>query len=135
MPWFYNSHSGEITHASVLTEAPYIALLHAGIGWHELPVPDSASLATAEAAAKRIGGASPTTSIPKGFGNAATSVAGGGIQGLGKIVNAITSRQTLIRLAEGIAGIALIIVAVDKLASGTAAGKMAHTAAKAAFLA
>jgi hypothetical protein len=55
---------------------------------------------------------------------------------LGSLLTFLTSRQGLVRIAEGVAGIAILVVAVDHLTSTTSAvGKTAHTVAKAAFLA
>lgn len=59
-----------------------------------------------------------------------------GITSIGAFLNLFTSRDFVIRLAEGAIGIALIVVALDKMLSNTStAGKAVHTAAKAAFLA
>lgn len=59
-----------------------------------------------------------------------------GITSIGGFLNLLTSRQFAVRLAEGAIGIALIIVALDKLlSSSSTAGQVVHKAAKAAFLA
>lgn len=59
-----------------------------------------------------------------------------GITSIGGFLNLLTSRQFVVRLAEGALGVALIIVALDKMLSSTsAAGKAVHTVAKGAFLA
>lgn len=56
--------------------------------------------------------------------------------GLGSLLNFVTGRSGWVRIAEAIAGLALIIVGVDHLTSSTSAvGKAAHTVAKGALLA
>jgi hypothetical protein len=58
-----------------------------------------------------------------------------GLGAIGDFFTKLGSRQTLVRLAEGLIGVALIIVALDKLMTNTPVGKVAHAAAKGAFLA
>lgn len=111
MTWFYNSHSGELTSASGVLAAPYLALLHAGIGWHELPIPASDTEAQAAAAAVRAvpGGTPPTTSIITGASNTATKAVagiGGWTVGLGN------STGLLQRALKVIIGAVLIIAGI-----------------------
>lgn len=64
MTWFYNSYSGKLVHEDAPAPGYYVyeSALHSGTGWHELNVPGDASESDAAAAAKALGGSSPTTS-------------------------------------------------------------------------
>lgn len=75
MPWFYNSYSGELHHATGVDELAYEAALHSGTGWHELKIADSATEAQAAAEARKEvpNGTPPTTSFSKGAQNAITN--------------------------------------------------------------
>jgi hypothetical protein len=75
MSWFYNSYSGELTHASGVDALAYEAALHSGTGWHELNISDSATEAQAAAEAKKEdpSGTTPTTSVSKGITSAVTN--------------------------------------------------------------
>jgi len=123
MAWFYNSVSGELTDtgSGIIGEIkgfPY----HAGLGWHELRLAANASEAQAAAAAESQfpGGPAPTTSLTTGLANEpGGAVSAGARQTLStaQFLGKLSSRNTLMRLAEGTIGVLLILVAVAKLAS------------------
>jgi hypothetical protein len=55
-----------------------------------------------------------------------------GLAAIGNFFNLLTQRQTLIRIAEGVIGLGLIVVGLAKLAEGTPIGKAAGTVARTA---
>lgn len=57
-----------------------------------------------------------------------------GLDAIGNFFNLLTQRQTLIRIAEGVLGLLLVVAAIAKLADGTPAGKVAGNIAKKAAI-
>lgn len=120
MPWFYNSYSGELSHASGLNSFAYEAILHTGTGWHELKIPDSATeaQAAAEAVKENPKGAKPTTSIAGGAGNLGNAATGGISGDVKDFLGIFTQGNTWMRVGEGLLGIVLIAVGVAGLRTG-----------------
>ena len=137
MSWFYNSWSGELTHASGVDALAYQAAIHTGAGWHELKVPDSATEAQAAAdAVKEVpGGTTPTTSLGQGLANlpgAAAQAAGASVPGLsqvGSFFGSLTQAATWIRVLKIVVGGLLLLEGIMR-ASG--ASKTVLSAGKAA---
>jgi len=67
--------------------------------------------------------------------NAAQNATSNPISGVTDFLTRLTEAHTWIRVAEVVLGVALAIVALDKVLAGTPAGNVTHTVAKAAFLA
>lgn len=116
MAWFYNSYSGELTHATGIAAIPYEGLIHSGIGWHQLRVPDSATEAQAAAdAVKEVpGGTKPTTSIAQGAANVPAAAAQGipGLSQIGDFFGALGKSNTWIRVAKVLFGGVLLVVGI-----------------------
>jgi hypothetical protein len=74
------------------------------------------------------GGQSPAAAVA----NSSTTLTG--LAAIGDFFQRLTQGATWIRIAEGILGLGLIIVGLAKLASGTAVGKAAARAGKAAAI-
>jgi hypothetical protein len=118
MTWFYNSRSGELTSASGLAAAPYAALAHAGIGWHQLKIPATATeaQAAAEAVKEVPGGAAPTTSIAGGAAQAVTSVASGAAtSAVNDALKPLFQASIWLRVAEVALGVVLIAIGLAKI--------------------
>lgn len=64
----------------------------------------------------------------------ATGGLGGALASIGDFFRRLTEGSTWLRIAEGLLGLGLIIVGLAKLASGTAAGRAAARAGKAAAI-
>jgi hypothetical protein len=140
MAWFYNSYSGELTHADGLDALAYEAAIHTATGWHELKISDKATAAQAAAEAKKEvpGGKTPTTSLAQGLKNAPSGVtnlitnAAGDILGLPTLSNL---RGLMIRTAKVVVGMLLIAVGAVKLLQVESAVKdVAPVVAKAAMI-
>lgn len=126
MAWFYNSYSGELTHADGIDALAYEAAIHTGTGWHELKIADNATEAQAAAEAQKEvpGGKTPTTSITQGLKNAPGGVANlltngaGNLLGLPQLHNL---RDLMVRSAKVVIGAALIIIGVAQLSGASKA--------------
>jgi hypothetical protein len=90
-------------------------------------------LATAIAEASGTLGTAIGQSAPADVGKAVSPI-GTAISSVPGFLSFITQRDFLIRVAEGVLGLALIVVAIAKLADGTAAGRAAGNIAKKAAL-
>lgn len=120
MAVFYNSHSGEYHTASPslnpVQEADFLAyeaLLHTGIGWHEY-----SSVADMNAAVKKNGWPTPTTSVPKGLeqaGQQAVNNAVPGLSQIGTFFSDLSQASTWIRVGQVLAGLILIAVGVARI--------------------
>lgn len=133
MPWFYNSYSGELTHASGVDALAYEAAIHTGTGWHELKIADSATeqQAAAEAVKEVPGGTKPTTSVAQGVGNAAVNNpvtnAIPGLSQVGDFFSALTQANTWIRVAKVVFGGVLLVIGIAHI---TGAGNAVASAAR-----
>ena len=117
MAWFYNSYSGELTHADGLDALAYEAAIHTGSGWHELKIADSATEAQAAAEAKKEvpTGTTPTTGLATGIANAATN--NPVTSALSGLLPSFTNlRDFVVRAVKVVAGLALVIVGVSRMA-------------------
>jgi hypothetical protein len=139
--WYYNTETGQLTRGNNLLNLGNN--LVGGAGWHELNVPGNATEAQAASAAESEfpSGKTPTTAgiTPARVASTAAGEAGAAIPSwVGAIeafaVKLLPSRAFMIRAAEVVIGLGLIIVAVDELAKGTPVGDAAHAAGKAALI-
>lgn len=126
--WFYNIQSGVLNRVPSLLQAPYLSIF----GWRKLNLSYCANRdqAIAAATAQFPNGATPGGSLA---GNAAKTAINSatGTQGF---LHGLTQRSFVVRAAEVVIGVALLIVGVAKLAGDTPVGKIATKAGKAVAL-
>jgi hypothetical protein len=133
MPWLYDTHTGLVEHqneAEYLLDQPGNAL---GSGLVNLGIPDSDTMAQAVAASqayvKAHGGTTPTTSNATANKNAESTIEGAipGLSQVGDFFDALTQRNTWIRVAKILVGGVLVIIG---LAHISGAGNAVATVAK-----
>lgn len=121
MPWYYNCSSGILTlQTGTLAKITGFVNTHTpGLGWHELPTPESGSVAQATSDAERLFPhcKTPTTSTSKALQNqtGAEIPGGGAIVSIGQFLGKLNQRETWVRIAEGTLGIAIILVALGHI--------------------
>ena len=137
--WYYNTESGELTHGNNFENLGNNLL--GGLGWHELNISGNATeaQAAAEAVKEFPNGTPPTTSLKTGASNevkqqVGTLISIPGVKSIGDFFGRLAEGNTWIRVAEAVLGLGLVIVGLAKLASGTAAGRAALKAGKAAAI-
>jgi hypothetical protein len=121
--WYYNTESGQLTRGNNIDNL--VNNLFGGLGWHELNIPgsDTGIQAAAAARAEFPHGATPDYSpvTAKKVADQAANEAGvpvTGINAIGDFFANLGKRAEWVRIAEVIIGVALVIVAVDKLTGG-----------------
>lgn len=119
MPWFYDSRTG--AYAEEAGVLGFLSNLQAkfGLGWHEY--------ATYQDMVNAIN-ANHWPPLNNNPSNPVGKTVVGSLQGATNSVGflkALFTRQNAIRLAEGILGVALILVAVAELGKGTPVGNLA----------
>lgn len=124
--WYYNTSSGMMQHVSLPLVGQLTSLFPQVTGWHELNIPGTATLAQAEAEARKEfpNGAPPTTSTQKALTSQVSSQTGipaGGLADVGDFFHRLTEKQTWARVGEVAVGGILLIAGLRALSSGSPA--------------
>jgi len=118
--WFYNSISG-----SVIDEPAFGDTIQSHLpGWHG-PFPSKQAALDYYTSNKT---ANPGWKAPAGLAGNVVNTVGSAVPGATSILSfltGLTARQLWVRVAEGVLGLALLLVAVAELGKGTGIGKAA----------
>lgn len=126
--WYYNTSSGAMQHVTLPLVGQLTSLFPQLTGWHELNISGDATLAQAEAEARKEfpHGAPPTTSTKQALGAQVKSegLPGTplvGLAAIGDFFHRLTEKQTWARVGEVAVGGILLIAGLRALSSGSPA--------------